>query len=85
MMRFFSFLAAFAMSTWASLRGYKTLVSPELQKVRYRRCKRCICYQEGICTQCGCLIEAKILLATEKCPLGKWRRVWVKNNPSKRP
>jgi hypothetical protein len=26
----------------------------------------------GFCGECGCLIEAKVLINTESCPLGKW-------------
>ena len=77
-MRFFKFFTAWVLNTWASFAGYHALVSPELMKIRHNRCQRCKFYQDGGCLKCGCLIEAKIMLATEKCPIDKWRRVWIK-------
>jgi hypothetical protein len=41
-------------------------------------CKPCNYYDadgfggSGRCLNCGCLIPAKIRLATERCPLSKW-------------
>lgn len=76
---FFNFFKAWLLHTYASVAGYKTLASPELAQVRFRRCELCQFHREGICLKCGCLVEAKVLLATEKCPIGKWRRVWIRN------
>ncbi|MCC7205583.1 MAG: hypothetical protein IT441_10920 [Phycisphaeraceae bacterium] len=30
------------------------------------------CCDAGLCTACGCHISAKIRIASEACPLGKW-------------
>lgn len=81
---FFNFFKAWLLHTYASVAGFKTLASPELAQVRFRRCVGCQFHKEGICLKCGCLIEAKVLLATEKCPIGKWRRVWIRQNTSKK-
>lgn len=39
---------------------------------RIRICRACTFFDGHRCSQCGCLIIAKALLATSSCPLGKW-------------
>ena len=44
-------------------------------------CRYCIEYDEtgyggmGKCMVCGCNMEIKSVMATEECPLGKWKPV----------
>ena len=35
-------------------------------------CNSCSKRNVGICTECGCFIEAKIRMPMSKCPLKKW-------------
>lgn len=63
---------------WARLCGYEVIAPGGVQAYRTTRCDRCLYNDEGICVQCDCLIEAKTILATEHCPVGKWSAVWIK-------
>ena len=40
-------------------------------------CKACMPLVAGLhnCTDCGCIVESKTQLASEKCPRGKWDSV----------
>lgn len=50
----------------------------ETLKTRIETCKACEFWNPngfngtGRCTKCGCSTWAKLRMATEKCPLGKW-------------
>lgn len=46
-------------------------VSEDWEK-RKAICEGCPSLKLGICTECGCLSEAKILIKLESCPLDKW-------------
>ena len=35
-------------------------------------CKKCDWYDAGTCNKCGCILELKTKMKTEKCPLDKW-------------
>jgi hypothetical protein len=37
-------------------------------------CKKCPLYDSmfGRCRECGCFLKAKVQLAAEECPKGKW-------------
>lgn len=41
-------------------------------KKRYDTCMACDKYKHWRCQECGCFISAKVRVADEKCPLGKW-------------
>lgn len=41
---------------------------------RLATCRACPRLSGSRCLECGCFVEAKALLATEDCPLGKWPR-----------
>jgi hypothetical protein len=41
-------------------------------KFRRSNCDICEKAKLGICKQCGCVIDFKIRLKSEACPLGKW-------------
>lgn len=76
MMSFFNFFKAWLVTKYAKARGFKVLASPKTEAVRFFHCKMCPFFKDGSCTVCGCLIEAKIMLNTEKCPKNFWSRVW---------
>lgn len=44
----------------------------ETAKKRYDTCLACDKYKHWRCQECGCFISAKVRVADEKCPLGKW-------------
>lgn len=64
-------LAAFANS------GF-TVTDPETLNARLETCRGCEFWDEsgfvktGRCKKCGCSTQAKLRMATEKCPIGKW-------------
>jgi hypothetical protein len=61
---------------WGSL-GFD-VSEPELFTQRITICKGCEFWDEsgfvntGRCKKCGCSTQAKLRMATEKCPIGKW-------------
>lgn len=67
---------ASSMTSWAAS-GFKT-VSKETLKSRLDTCSTCPLWDPtafggtGRCTKCGCSTQAKLRLAHEKCPEGKW-------------
>jgi hypothetical protein len=48
------------------------MASKEVVKERTAICKGCDKLKGLRCDECGCVIAAKVRLATEKCPLAKW-------------
>ncbi len=45
----------------------------EVLNDRVRACKSCEHYGVGwTCAKCGCVLAAKLKLAAEACPIGKW-------------
>ena len=69
---------------WARGRGYRMLANPDEENNRWVHCLTCphrIPGPEIIgdqCGKCGCLLVAKVLLTTERCPIKKWNRIWTK-------
>lgn len=56
-------------------------VSEEVLEARLSACKTCEFWDAqsfnntGRCTKCGCSTWAKLRMATEECPIGKWKAV----------
>ena len=54
------------------------ITDEETLKVRLETCKGCEFWDEsgfaktGRCKKCGCSTQAKLRMATEKCPIDKW-------------
>lgn len=44
---------------------------------RHRICLTCDRWESGMCVECGCLVAAKVRIASEQCPLEppKWERI----------
>lgn len=57
----------------AAARGESVLVPVEVRVKRKLACAFCPSNASGRCRECGCFVVAKALLATEDCPLHKWR------------
>jgi hypothetical protein len=67
---------ASSMKGWAAS-GF-SLATPEQLESRMAICKGCEFWNEsgfagtGSCKKCGCSTQAKLRMATSKCPDGKW-------------
>jgi hypothetical protein len=66
----------------AALQGQQVLTSrPEILR-RWGICMSCAAWyipDQKRCKQCGCYLDAKIMLATEKCPVDHWQAEAVEN------
>jgi hypothetical protein len=69
------FIRSWLVLTWYRWSGYETVVPGWIQEWRGHVCAECRFFNEGTCGKCGCLIFAKAMLSSEKCPVGKWGRV----------
>jgi uncharacterized Fe-S cluster-containing MiaB family protein len=65
----------------AAARAVKTLFSkdpvlatPGIQMIREMRCQGCNHELDGQCTLCTCVVSLKTMLATESCPIGRWKK-----------
>lgn len=60
-------------------RGWRLFVTDEESDERWNECFMCpkADLREGVCTACGCPLDAKLPLASEKCPDEKWKRVYA--------
>lgn len=57
----------------AVLSGRKLLAVDPLAQQRTAICAACPQLRMGRrCAACGCIVGVKVLLDTERCPLGKW-------------
>lgn len=59
-----------ALVGWAS-QGMP-ITPPEELKKRQETCKNCEHFTGSRCKLCGCFTQAKLRMASEKCPVGKW-------------
>jgi recombinational DNA repair protein RecR len=63
--------------SWAKFRGYRLLASSEEVRHRLNVCEECPeLTKQRDCRVCGCDVDAKTMIATERCPLKKWVAVW---------
>jgi hypothetical protein len=76
--KFFHFAQAWVRHRWWKFRGYKALVSDKIAAERFRECLECPHFQDGECLICGCLVQGKVMLASESCPRGWWMAVKIK-------
>lgn len=45
----------------------------EKAEERINLCAQCDKFNDlGLCTECGCVMAAKVKIETSSCPLGKW-------------
>lgn len=78
-----------SMLSWAK-QGFK-VVSQEVLDQRLAICAGCDLWDKealagtGRCTKCGCSTQAKLRLATEKCPIDKWLPVLDGADPKNHP
>ena len=74
-------LARFALSTANFTRAGFATTPPEILAERESTCRACLEWDAaalnstGRCRKCGCSTWAKLRMATERCPVGKWEAV----------
>lgn len=79
--RLASMLENFYNSSARFFRSGFTTTSPEILATREATCRACDQWDAaalngtGRCRKCGCSSWAKLRMATERCPLGKWEAV----------
>lgn len=60
--------------------GYQVLASDRVSAHRKSICDACPKRVGDQCGVCTCFIDAKVVLNSEKCPLGFWGRVWKRKH-----
>ena len=48
-----------------------------LARERLKICVGCPKMSKGVCTSCGCVLQAKARLPEESCPLFKWGHSYI--------
>ncbi len=78
-------MALLAKSAWKfSASGFST-TPPDALATREATCRACPEWDAaalngtGRCRKCGCSTWAKLRMASERCPIGKWERVDITN------
>jgi hypothetical protein len=76
----FSYAASRVRIVYWKLRGWRIWTVEAEDEERWSKCFMCphADFSEGVCGLCGCPLEAKLLLASERCPDKRWARVKVK-------
>jgi anaerobic ribonucleoside-triphosphate reductase len=63
--------------------GIEAKGHPEVVK-RITLCNRCVNLTKlNVCKKCGCFMPAKVRLSGAECPIGKWEKIQVKEQPPK--
>lgn len=57
--------------------GWKPLVPGKIAQQRGQECLFCEHNKDGECELCHCLIQAKVMASSEKCPRGLWPSVKI--------
>ena len=70
--RFTNVTKAMARAAAAAVTAQPVWATPEVRADRWATCTACVELVDDKCRLCGCYFLAKISLATEKCPIGKW-------------
>ncbi len=57
-------------------RGERIKATKRVQNNRKKICASCdrLNKEDNRCIECGCYYDVKIALATEECPIGKWKK-----------
>lgn len=76
---FWKFFTAWARTKWFYFRGYEALAPMRIVAARMEMCNLCEFESEGSCAACKCLLLSKTALASEKCPINRWGRVYTRS------
>jgi hypothetical protein len=79
-MRFIHFAEAWLKSRWWKIRGYRATVPAKIANRRFSECEACEHFEDGECLLCGCLAQAKVIMASESCPRGLWPSVKISSD-----
>jgi hypothetical protein len=52
--------------------GGLAMTTEEERSRRLNICHGCDRFRGGRCLECGCLLAAKLMMMTERCPIGRW-------------
>lgn len=56
--------------------------TPEPERAaRQEACEGCEAFDFGLCRDCGCVLWAKVRVAGEQCPRGRWTALTVDGQP----
>lgn len=55
-----------------AVQGNVEFITQEERNNRIKICNICEYNRLKVCTQCGCMIDAKTKLKKAECPIGKW-------------
>ena len=65
---------------WRAM-GWRLTVPRKIADQRFSEgCQLCPHNEDGICLKCGCLIQAKVSLASESCPRKFWGSVKISSD-----
>ena len=65
--------AAVAGAVRAAVAGEQVLAGEQQRMMRLAECSACPNVRDDWrCSRCGCYLPAKVKLATESCPVGRW-------------
>ncbi len=69
-----NFAKAIGRSAGAIVTCKEVLVREPEREERLRICRACERFEprRTRCKECGCMLKAKLRMATETCPIGKW-------------
>jgi hypothetical protein len=70
-----SFVKAMTRAAKLALMGEAVFVSGAVAKYREVICWGCVFQSKGQCAKCTCFVALKVLIRSESCPVGKWRRL----------
>lgn len=64
-------------------RGYEIIVPPHEEDRRLSVCENCVQFDPEVrqCNACTCFVDAKVVIASERCPRHKWGR-WRRKRPN---
>lgn len=64
-------------------RGYEIIVPGPVEDSRLSKCENCLDFDSEIrqCNICTCFVDAKVVIASERCPKHKWGR-WKRKRPN---
>lgn len=74
--RAIAFLQFLRRALLANLSGYDLIISIDDADKRKKHCEICPSNNDGICEECGCVVEAKVLVSIEECPRKFWGPIW---------
>ncbi len=73
----FRLLAAIGRALLFLIKGRPVIAPLSIQRERMLHCAGCEMNENGLCTICCCLIDAKAMISSEECPDNppRWKRV----------